>query len=494
MQKILDVGFWLTITFYFAFLISLVSPSRHVDPDFFQFLRDSEYYLRFELPPFIQSLPANPILIGVLYRMLSDHFTEIEISLLINAFSASGAIAILYYLTKRKVGVILAGMVAVFLITNPIVFASATSNNTEVLFSFFTMLILFLVWKEKLLTATLLTSIGILIRYEAVLIFLALIFSHYFNKEKFVQLIKHSLLFAVSALPILFVLLRQNETKEAMNTPFLTEVFARIEDIPEERFFTHFPFALLSYQELTLSNQSLFKIFLGSAFWFLFIFKLHKNIKKNKKLILFSTAFTILFLIFHICFPAYLERYFVPTLFTFSFSILLITGSQSKLFKSIFLILMIVLIAINSRAIFFKKPGIIIESADYITAITIKKIIDSKSDYILLSPYPETIEYYYRDRKNIQISSVIDFKSDNNCDTLECAIYEYKEKQLIIPYNSLFDWGMTGIYDNSLRKWYESIGFYELGNIIKSKKVCLWHNEEFPRKNTFVKLYKQCPK
>jgi hypothetical protein len=61
-----------------------------------------------------------------------------------------------------------------FLMLHPILFLSATSINSGMLFSFFSICMFYLFWKKRFLLICLGSALGILIRYESILLFLSL--------------------------------------------------------------------------------------------------------------------------------------------------------------------------------------------------------------------------------------------------------------------------------------------------------------------------------
>lgn len=495
-----DLFIYMTILSYLLFIGSLISPSRHVDPDFFQFLGDSRYYLNWQLPPFIQSLPANPILIGVFSKLAHD-LTEIEISLWINAILTSGSIFIFYQLVKEKWSNFTTAIGIALLLSHPLVFASAASNNSEVLFSFFILIVLRLIKNNKIKTAMVVSALGVLIRYEAVLIPIALAISQMTtqSQKNWTKIIRQNLLFSVIALPILFILLTRNETAQIASTPFLVEVKNRMEDIPEMRFLTHFPFALFYQGSQLMADQSQFSIIFGTTFWLLILLQ-YSSWKKTEIFSKTSLFFCVLFLGFHTLFPAYLSRYFVPSILTF----IVFAGTwlnQIKLNKkTTFLIIIgIFLVLIRNYQTIFPNhrvnPKLVFDNAEYYTAELIKKNVLPTNKYLLISPYPETLQYYYQKINNIDFKSVNQLKKESDCADLSCAIEKIdKDYQLVVPYNSLFKWAMTSSYDHSLKKWYESIGLYELGELILSEKFCLWRNATWPEKYIEVKVYTNCEK
>jgi len=139
-------------------------------------------------------------------------------------------------------------------------------------------------------------------------------------------------------------------------------------------------------------------------------------------------------------------------------------------------------------------------SSDYFTAQSIQnKVKGNQQQYTLLSPYPETIVYYYKNSRNISLISVEKIKKLSTSNNLANSIAEYEKntnRNIIIPHNNLLDWGISGNYDNSLRKWYESIGLYELRDFIYSSDSCLWYEEKWPDyvegQYIYLKFYLPC--
>ncbi len=503
MRKKKNIFIYIAILIYFIFIGSLIGPSRHVDPDFFQFLGDSQYYLNWQLPPFIQSLPGNPILLGVLSRLFANYLTEIEIALWINAVSISLATFLLYKILakdSRKL-VFSAELITLFVISHPIIFASAVSNNSEALFSLFMVSVFYLVQKKKIGLAVICSALGILIRYESAFIFGAIFLTQLQNlsKKNLLKIAKQSMVFAALALPILFALLTRNDTGSIVNTPFLTEVFTRKDDVPEWRFIFNFPFAIFYLPDYLLMKTSVYMGIVGFLFWLVFLHS-RDRLKKIDFIARSAMLFSILFLVFHIFFPAYLERYFVPSIFAFAIFFNSWIG-QFKFDQKSKLVLLgcwLFLVIYNLTKIFPNgviNPKLVFDNADYYAAQTIKQNISASKSYLIVSPYPETISYYYREHENINLVSINKLKELSECDDLDCAIKHFEMNEtnkILIPYSSFFEWGMNGNYDNSLRKWYEEIGLYELGEFIFDGNLCLWQKKNWPQKYIKVRIYETC--
>jgi hypothetical protein len=301
------------------------------------------------------------------------------------------------------------------------------------------------------------------------------------------------MLFAVIAIPILAVLLTTNHDGNALKTPFINEVIARAEDIPEWRFFTHFQFVFFNHRELLSSESNLYTTIIGIIFWACYVLWLKKTGAKKGSLEVAAGVFTFFFLAFHIVFPAYLERYFVPVIFSFLLSMTSSATNLKRQQRTFFIGCILLIASFNLHQITINKPKIVFDSAEYYTSTIIKEKINPEKKYLIVSPYPETITYYY-EKKELEIKSVREIKEASNCDSLDCA-FEYfnqKESLVLIPYNSLFDWGMGGSYDDSLRHWYEEIGLYELGNYIRQNQLCIFSKKEFPEKYTYAIIYQIC--
>ena len=484
------------ILIYFSFIIGLISPARHVDPDFFQFLEHSKYYLRFERPPFIQSLPANPILLGIFYRLFNGAISEIEIALWINAVSIAAAIYLIYVLLRKSTNQVIASVITLFLITHPIVYNTATSNNSEGLFSLFLVFLFLLIKNKKYLLVIVLSAIGVIIRYESVLIFISFFIADFLENRNWKLSIKYMLLFSIFALPLLYFILTTNSSGTILGTPFLVEVAERMEDIPELRFFTHFPFSLLYMPKFLQAAQGIWYAIIGLLFWGVLSMKVFPKISKNK-LAVTSLIFTFIYIAFHACFPGYLERYFVPIIFSFILVIgLLVKSLDSKQYK-IGLIVLISAIINNTWIIvpWWSKAELLDLSSDYYAAQSILRNTTSNREYVILTPYPETLKYYYRGHKNIKFLSVLEIKELTNCKDLSCATKKYSQNhnsQIIMLYTSIYRWGMTGSYDISLKRWYDDIGFYELGDFMLSDKSCLWYKRQWKGEYVTLEVYRPC--
>ncbi|MFH1899981.1 MAG: hypothetical protein ABIJ83_01775 [Patescibacteria group bacterium] len=487
---------FILLLIYFFFIIGLISPSRRVDPDFFQFLEHSEYYLQLKLPPFIQSLPANPILLGIFSRLLAGSISEIEIALWINVVSIVGTIYLAYLLLKKSTDQLIATIVTVFLITHPIIYNTAISNNSEALFSFLLMCLFFLIWNKKYFLAILLSAIGVIVRHESVFIFASFLITDFLEKRNFKLSIKYTLLFFIIALPLLFIILTTNSYGTILDTPFLVEVVERMEDIPETRFFTHFLFSLWYVPRFLLAKQNIWYVLTGFLFWILLFLRAIPKISKNK-LALTSFLFSLFYIAFHACFPAYLERYLVPIIFSFILTMGLSVKNLTIHQQRICLIIFVAIIFNNTWHILpqWRKAKLLGISSDYYAAQSILRNTDDNQEYTILTPYPETLYYYYRGQSNIKLISVLEIKELTNCKDLICATNKYSQEfdsQVIMLYTSIYKWGMTGNYDTSLKRWYEDISFYELGDFIFSEKSCLWYKRQWEGEYVTLEVYKLC--
>lgn len=483
------------ILVYFAFVIGLISPARHVDPDFFQFLSNSQYYLQGELPPNIQSLPANPILLGLIYKMLGSTISEIEVALWINAVSIIGAIYFMYVLLKDKTNQIIASLITIFLITHPIIYYTATSNNSEALFALLLMYLFLLIKNKKYFLATALSAAGVVIRYESVFIFGSFWLANLFEKRDLKKSIKYILLFLIIAVPLLFTILTTNSGEIVKDSPFLVEVVQRMEDLPELRFFTHFFFSLAYFPGFLLAEQNFWYICVGILLWSISFIQISPKISKEK-LGVAAFIFTLLYIAFHACFPAYLERYFVPIIFSFILVLGIFLKNLSRRQQQVGLIALIFIIINNIWVIFpsWKAAKFIGLSSDYYASRSIAQETHGK-EYTILTPFPEILEYYYRQQPNIKTLSVVQIKELTSCSDLNCAVKKYSKENnppIIMLYTSIYDWGMNGNYDISLKRWYENIGFYELGDFIFSEKSCLWYQRQWEGEYITLKVYMPC--
>jgi 4-amino-4-deoxy-L-arabinose transferase-like glycosyltransferase len=496
---IIDLLVFFGLISYFYVLLSLIHPARHVDPDFFQFLHDSTYYLSGKLPPMIQSLPANPLLIGVFSYLAKGRISEIEVALLLNAVFTVAAIGVLYVVTRKIAGSAYGLLLTVFLMVHPIIFRSAISNNTEILFSLFLVFFIYLasIGYKKILY--IISAIAILIRYESILLFPVLLSYELLLKTNFKKLILSSLFFLLPAVYILSVLLLQNNSQTVTGTPFFQEVIARKDDLPEFRFFTNLGFIVLPFLSTIFYPQFgyllsiLLVCLLGVVLFYntklIYLFKADKN-----KTVFITLLFSLFYLVFHMCFPAYLERYMVPIIFLLSY-VFIVSISQLNSRKSIVFgfanIFILTVINVNSLYPIYKLEQKL-ASSDYYIPVAIAELIDNSEKYLVITPYPQTQAYYFRNLKNVELISVIDFKAKNDCDDLGCAFASMKSTNLLVPYSGYFDWGMYGTYDISLRRWYEDIGLYELGEYIKDGKLCELYFKDYPPYYVWIAIYSLC--
>jgi len=498
-RTILNSFFYIIILGYFLGLVSLISPARYIEPDFFQYVSDSTYYLQFRLPPFIQSLPANPILIGTFSTLFSSFVNEVEVALMINAISASGAFFILYTILKEKVGLIQAGVAMLFLMLHPILFLSATSINSGMLFSFFSICMFYLFWKKRFLLICLGSALGILIRYESILLFLSLFSISVLKRDTFISILKRTITFSIPGLIILSVLLGQNHGATVTSNPFLVEIAERSEDIPELRFIANIPFAIIYNNYLLHTHNSDLYLIPACMFWIGIFLIISKSKIDENELFYFSLLFSLSFLMFHIFFPAYAERYFVPTIFGLVFSFALFVKKLTIRYQLLILVVLTGVIFNNYyfgiHPVLFGEYRITDKSPDYLTAQSIKKFIDPNSKYLLVSPYPQTLQYYYRDTSNIEFISVRKMKSKTDCTTVECALDKLASDEstfVLIPFNNVFYYGLFLDHDAAVRKWHENIGLFELGDYLHSDNSCVIHQETSQKDQFNLVLYQPC--
>lgn len=497
-EYIIDLVALLAIVGYFYILLSLIHPARHVDPDFFQFLNDSTYYLTGKLPPFIQSLPANPFLIGFFSQFTNGKITEIEVALLLNALFSTAAVGLLYFVTKKTTGSIYALLLSIFLITHPVIFHSAISNNTEILFSLFLVIILWLVSFGYKSILYFISAIAVLIRYEALLLFPTFLSYDLLLKSNYKKVFLDSLLFIIPAICLLSILLLQNTSQTVVGTPFLQEVIDRQDDLPELRFFTNLSFVLVPFIKdyfypilgyiMSITVLSLMVILTIMTASRTYLFKTDKF-----RVVLVCLLFTFAYLLFHMLFPAYLERYMVPIIFLLSYTFIsVITYFQKIKVKSVVLAGILFIILVNSMALFSEYMlQQSLASSDFFIPLSISKIIESNKKYLVVTPYPETQIYYFKNLDNVELISVVDLKNRTNCYDLSCAFDSLETVEALVPYSGYFEWGLTGNYDNSLRRWYEDIGLYELGEYLNSE-LCEIHTENFSPYYVSITIYSTC--
>jgi len=510
--QLVDYLFVVLVCLYFGLLANLIHAGRPVDPDFFQFLHDSRYYLSLKLPPSIQSLPGNPILIGVFSEIFKEYLTELETALWMNAFFASATMFFIYLILTSATNRSLAWLVTYFLMSHPILFRSAISNNTEVLFSLVSVVYLYLAYIGKFWENSFFSAIMVLVRYESLFLFPSTFIANVFrNRFLFKQLI----LFSIVSLAFLAVLLNQNIGNSVESSPFIVEIFQRKDDVPEFRYFSHLGYAFFMPSHLYFHTFSQGTEILVSVITILILFlvclRAYLLTRNNKKyartniLLISSLSFSFLYLLLHALFPAFLERYFVPVIYSLSiflsialFYILNFLSVHKILRKAVITVLFIAFVVCvatntyNLKAQYQFEQSII--NSDYGIRLSFSKFYDPSLKYLLVTPYPDVQEYFFSDLSNVEFIAVTDFLARSECSTLDCAFVAFSQPDLVIlvPYTGSFDWAMDKEYDNSLVKWYEEIGLFVLGEYINNKKMCFVRSDDMPENLFSVTWYRPC--
>ena len=277
-------------------------------PDVFQYIHDSQYYLNFSLPNNIHSPPGNPILIGLISKTIDNPRREVLTAIGINIITSM----LIVYLTWR----IFQGLYGNFslllpllLLTNALTYSTGLDSTSEVLFTALVLFCIYVYPKHKNV-AFLLAGLTFLVRYEAVVLVLALIVTEIYNKTALHAPVKRILLGVIPIVVWVGIINFQNSTGNLVGNEFIQEIIRRSNELPTLKIVTRIPNALL----VSISMDSWISLFILLYVIFGMVFLLRRG---GRQLALYFIFF-LGYILIHLVFPSFSFRYLLP-IFPFTY-------------------------------------------------------------------------------------------------------------------------------------------------------------------------------
>lgn len=221
----------IVVLVFFGGLVKNINYVKFPNSDFFQYIDDGYQYLNFKLPDSIHPPPFAPIIICLVSKLFSNiQIPELFSAHLINIICATLALLNIFLIFSKKrpwFGLLIILLIA----TNKIYITNSLNITNEVIFAFFFTLTLLLYSKKYYLSSYLLSGLSFFVRYEAIVVVMAIFAVDFFGKNKKIKLIH----FLMAIIPIIFWLIILNFHSlgsSIFQNAYINEMVVGINDIP----------------------------------------------------------------------------------------------------------------------------------------------------------------------------------------------------------------------------------------------------------------------
>lgn len=308
LKQIIPKKYWLTealvivtLLFITGMMFKNINLRPIPNPDVFQYIKDSRDYLQFKLPKNIHAPPGNPILIGLVSLVSNNPEKEVLSAIGINIVASVVGVYLAWRVFRSIYG-LSAVLLILLLLTNAQTYSRGLDTTSEVLFTALVLLCIFLYEKHKAV-AFLFASFTFLVRYEAVVLVIAMLAAEIQNLSK--SFLKYCFLGLFPILAWLIVINFQNNSGNLSGNEFIREIIGRWDQLPTIKIITLFPHLLFdSIKEGNSSATVFFYVYVVSG---IFLFMKQNSVRLN-----IYMCFAVAYLVFHLIFPAYEDRYLFP--------------------------------------------------------------------------------------------------------------------------------------------------------------------------------------
>jgi hypothetical protein len=175
----------IVISTFFLYLIKNIDYIKVPNSDFFQYLEEGYWYLRFKFPPLgIKGPPLSAILINLASKLFifskrPEIFSAHIISIVCATFSLVH-IFLIFKKTRPWIGLSTVALLA----TNKIYITNSLNVTNEIIYTYFLTLIIFLYSKKQYRLTYLFCGIAFLARYEAIVLPIVIFLVDTFTKNK----------------------------------------------------------------------------------------------------------------------------------------------------------------------------------------------------------------------------------------------------------------------------------------------------------------------
>lgn len=413
------------ILFFFIVLFKNIDYVKFPNSDFFQYVDDGYQYLNFKLPDSIYPPPFAPLIISLFSKLFSNiEYPELFSAHLINIICATLTLLNIFLIfSKRKpwLGLLIILLTA----TNKIYITNSLNITNEVVFTFFLTLTLLLYSKKHYSFSYLLGGLSFLIRYEAIVLVLAIFVIDFFKKDKRVKL-SHALMAIIPIIIWLVVLNFHSLGNSIFQNAYINEIIVGKNDIPNFQSFYSLIIIVLSnllehlfhiryFSDSQFNFQLLITgikyIFSGTVLLICFKNIFFKKINRISQIIYLIIP---LYLIFTTFFPNFNIRYLFPIFWTIYF-VLINRKNKIVVITISFILLAINLINLKTDSIYdgvFEKSEYRLVS-DWIN----KQKFNDKTNIIFYQPF--AIDYFINQSQKQKITFNDTF--DTNYDILTLA-------------------------------------------------------------------------
>lgn len=292
------------------------------NPDIFQYIGDGAQYLQLKLPDSIHPPPLAPIVITGLSKMVKGYisYPELEVAKFLNISLSSLSLVLIYLLISPITSSLYAFLIVILTATNQIFRLYSMGITNDATYSFFLVASLYFYTKTKNLLRYLPFGILFLLRYESIVIPIAIFLTEYFSTKRLPKI--KCLFFSFTPIILWLIVLNfHSQGHSIVENAYLNEIWSGLKNIPNLKSITSLVDLLI--QDSTLpTNQNWF-------FAFIFIGIYYLTIAQKKPQWIIVTTYLIFgfHLLFLFIFPNFSLRYFTPVIWIFY---LILTNFKSK--------------------------------------------------------------------------------------------------------------------------------------------------------------------
>lgn len=311
-SKRVDSAIVLLLALVAALLLLNINYFEVPETDFFEFFKDGQSYLQFKLPELLYGPPAYPIIISLLGMISNTQDAVRNSAIVINILAFATSTYLLWRITKRQLGAFALLLIALVL-TNPLSYYSSLQPINGMFFTLSMLTVLYLRQKEQYKAAYLVAGFSFLIRYEATAMLVAMTLIDFTMEERKAKTARFFLLGLSPIIAWTSVVAIQNALGSMQENLFIQEIIERRNEIPNTDAISLGPL----FQFLP-TDSKLMRLVQMVFYPFVFVGTLAFFIRRNKLMAIIS-IYILLYLITHILYPAFEQRYAFPILWAMYF-------------------------------------------------------------------------------------------------------------------------------------------------------------------------------
>jgi hypothetical protein len=398
--------------------------------------------MSFRLPKDIWAPPGNPVLIGLasLFFRFSESYELVNV-IFINIIFSTLSLFIFWKISRKYIGNYFL-LLIIIIVTSPYYHKVVLGGTSEILFTFFVFLTLYLREIKRYQFSYLVAGTSFLFRYEAIALLVPLILSDIFNKKPLWKNIKLILYGILPVISILLIISIKNPGGNILGNHFIIEIIQGIQVFPNYE-------SLLSIPKLFFGNTLTTNVLIVFLFFSYLCYSLFLIYRKREINLIIIGNFIILYILIHLIFPVFEKRYLFP-ITALLYLVLLLPcyflylkmkrGNNTAFFfyKTGFILLCILISLLNLNAYYNRLISNNRDSGKEI--IIFSEWMNNKqfSDKVYVITYPHWIHEYFNKNSKVKYKNTeFYFSKINNATNLK----------LIFVYDSYIDQNKDGSID-----------------------------------------------